>query len=98
MSYIKNGKYEFMLKEYEMLYSKFEMHYAAVEKTIGIYFLIIGGILSTNSFLIKDWNNFSIFFISDFQVFCCLFISTIGFITSMKVIEHRLLIIAYVKI
>lgn len=80
-----------------MLYSKFDMHYSAVEKTFAVYFLIIGGILSANSVIVKNWNAFSIFKLSDFQIFCCLFISTIGFVTTMKIIEHRLLIITYVK-
>lgn len=94
---VDEKKFQFMLKEYEMLYSKFEMHYSAVEKTITVYFLIIGGMLSANSVLIKDWDNFSLFSLRDFQIFCCLFISIIGFVTTMKIIEHRLLIITYVK-
>jgi hypothetical protein len=55
-----------MLKEYEMLYSKFEMHYNAVEKTITLYIVIIGAIISSNSFFIKDFNSFSIFELSNF--------------------------------
>lgn len=89
--------FEFMLKEYEMLYSKFEMHYNAVEKTIGLYFLIIGAVVSANSLFIKDDASFSIFSLSEFQISCCFFISIVGTIVLLKVIEHRLLIITYVK-
>lgn len=89
--------FEFMLKEYEMLYSKFEMHYAAVEKTIGLYFLIIGAIVSANGLFIKSDASFSIFSLSEFQISCCLFIFIVGTIVLLKVIEHRLLIITYVK-
>lgn len=70
--------FEFMLKEYEMLYSKFEMHYAAVEKTIGLYFLIIGAIVSANSLFIKSDVSFSIFSLSEFQISCCFFIFIVG--------------------
>jgi hypothetical protein len=73
------------------------MHYSAVEKTIGLYILIIGGILSTNSFMIKQSSTFSIFALNNFQIFCSFFISTVGLITTLKVIEHRILIITYVK-
>ena len=55
------NRFEFMIKEYEMLYSKFEMHYSAVEKTISFYILIIGAIISTNSFLLKNEEDFSVF-------------------------------------
>ncbi|MFI8377732.1 hypothetical protein [Leeuwenhoekiella sp. NPDC079379] len=89
--------FQFMLKEYEMLYSKFEMHYKAVEKTIGLFFLIIGGLISANGFLLKDIKQFSLFSLSEFQTFCCFFIFIIGSIVLLKVIEHRLLIITYVK-
>lgn len=93
----KENTFLFMLKEYEMLYSKFEMHYSAVEKTISLYFIIIGAILSANSFFIKDFNNFSIFSLTEFQIFCCIFIFILGSVNLLKVIEHRLLIITYVK-
>jgi hypothetical protein len=89
--------FQFMLKEYEMLYSKFEMHYGAVEKTITLYLVIVGGIISSNSFFIKDFKGFSIFSLTDFQIFCCLFVFIVGSVTIFKVIEHRLLIITYVK-
>jgi len=89
--------FEFMLKEYEMLYSKFEMHYGAVEKTIGLYFLIIGAIVSANGFFIKNDKSFSVFDLSEFQISCCFFIFIVGSIVALKIIEHRLLIITYVK-
>lgn len=89
--------FQFMLKEYEMLYSKFEMHYKAVEKTIGLYFLIIGAIVSANSFFIKKIDVFSIFDLSEFQLICCFFIFLLGTIATFKTIEHRLLTITYVK-
>lgn len=92
-----NKMFEFMLKEYEMLYSKFEMHYNAVEKTIALYFIVIGAIISANSFFIKGNSTFSIFNLSEFQIVCCLFIFIVGTVVSLKVIEHRLLIITYVK-
>lgn len=80
-----------------MLYSKFEMHYGAVEKTITLYFVIIGAIISSNSFFIKDFSNFSIFNLSNFQIYCCLFIFIVGSVTIFKIIEHRLLILTDVK-
>lgn len=89
--------FEFMLKEYEMLYSKFEMHYNSVEKTIGLYFLIIGAIVSANGFFIKNDSLFSLFSLSEFQIICCFFIFIVGTVVSLKIIEHRLLIITYVK-
>lgn len=89
--------FDFMLKEYELLYSKFEMHYSAVEKTIGVYILVIGGILSANGFLSEKLDTFSLFDLSQFQLVCSTFLGLLGFFVIMKVIEHRLLIIAYVK-
>lgn len=89
--------FDFMLKEYEMLYSKFEMHYKAVEKTIGLFFIIIGGVVSANGFFIKNIDAFSIFSLSEFQISCCFFIFILGSIVCLKTIEHRLLIITYVK-
>ena len=89
--------FQFMLKEYEMLYSKFDMHYNAVEKTITLYFVIIGAIISSNSFLIKNINEFYLFQLSDFQIICSLFISILGTISIFKIIEHRILTITYVK-
>ena len=93
----KNNNFNFMLKEYEMHYGKFEMHYNAVEKTISLYFIIIAGIISANGFFLKNINDFFIFELNDFQILCCLFIALIGLITILKVIEHRILIIKYVK-
>jgi hypothetical protein len=90
-------KFNFMLKEYEMNDNKFEMHYTAVEKTITVFFIIIASIISANGFLLKKPGEFNIFFLTDFQVFSSLFISLIGFITTLKVMEHRILIIKYVK-
>jgi Ca2+/Na+ antiporter len=89
--------FEFMLKEYEMLYSKFEMHYNSVEKTIALYFLIVSAMVSANSFFIENKASFSIFNLSEIQYVCCLFIFIIGTITCLKIIEQRLLIITYVK-
>jgi hypothetical protein len=94
---MENEKFQFMIKEYEMLYSKFEMHYAAVEKTIGLFFLIVAAIVSANGFLISEINSFSIFSLSEFQMACAAFIFATGSIAVLKVIEHRLLIITYVK-
>jgi hypothetical protein len=93
----KEKAFQFMLKEYEMLYGKFEMHYVAVEKTITLYLVIVGAIISSNSFLIKNLKMFSIFDLTNFQIFCSLFVFIVGSITIFKVIEHRLLIITYVK-
>lgn len=93
----KEQSFQFMLKEYEMLYSKFEMHYSAVEKTITLYIVIVGAIVSSNSFFIKELDKFSIFDLTSFQMYCCLFIFTVGSVTIFKTIEHRLLIITYVK-
>lgn len=90
-------KFEFMLKEYEMLYSKFEMHYGAVEKTIGLYFLIVGAIVSANGFLMGDAHSFTMFSLTEFQMACSIFIFIMGSMAILKVIEHRLLIITYVK-
>ncbi|MGM0934732.1 MAG: hypothetical protein ACQEWD_14950 [Bacteroidota bacterium] len=89
--------FEFMIKEYEMLYSKFEMHYNSVEKTIALYFLIVSAVVSANSFFIENKVPFSIFNLTEIQIICCLFIFIIGTITSLKIIEQRLLIITYVK-
>jgi hypothetical protein len=93
----KGSAFDYMIKEYELLYSKFEMHYNAVEKTISLYLLVTGAVFSANGFIIKDWAKFSIFNLSDFQILSSLFVSLIGVFTIMKVIEHRILIIAYVK-
>lgn len=93
----KEKAFQFMLKEYEMLYGKFEMHYEAVEKTITLYLVIVGAIISSNSFFIKNFKSFSIFDLTNFQTFCSLFVFFVGSVTIFKVIEHRLLIITYVK-
>lgn len=93
----ENLKFDFMLKEYEMLYSKFEMHYSAVEKSVAVFLLIVGAILSTSSLTIKDFESFDFFKISQFHLIGCLIMSILGFIITLKVIEHRLLVITYVK-
>lgn len=73
------------------------MHYNSVEKTISLYFIITGAIISANSFFIADLQEFSLFKFSEFQIACCFFIFVVGTIFLLKVIEHRLLIITYVK-
>lgn len=93
----KDNTFQFMLKEYEMLYSKFEMHYSAVEKTISLYFIIIGAVISANSFFMKDFLDFSIFSLSEFQILCSFLLFVLGSVNLFKIIEHRLLIITYVK-
>lgn len=93
----KEQSFQFMLKEYEMLYSKFEMHYGAVEKTITLYIVIVGAVISSNGFFIKKLDKFSIFDLTSFQMYCCFFIFIVGSVTIFKIIEHRLLIITYVK-
>lgn len=92
-----NKMFTFMLKEYEMLYSKFEMHYNAVEKTIALYFIIVGAVISANSILLSQDLDFSLFELSSLQIGCSFFIIVLGYILSLKVVEHRLLIITYVK-
>lgn len=86
-----------MLKEYEKLYSHVDLHYNAVEKTINFYFVLIGAIISLASFTDKSLQMIGIFDLSQTQLLLLFIISIMGTVIYLKVIEHRLLVIAYVK-
>lgn len=89
--------FQFMLKEYEKLYSHFDMHYSAVDKTINFYFVLIGAIISITSFSGKIIIQTGIFELSEIQLLFLFVLAIIGTVIYLKVIEHRLLVIAYVK-
>jgi len=89
--------FQFMLKEYEKLYSKFEMHYNAVEKSINFYVIIVGAIISLQSLLYNKAERISLFSLTGIQMLLLLIVSLFGYIIFLKVLEHRILIIAYVK-
>ena len=88
--------FQFMLKEYEKLYSKFEMHYQAVEKSINFYIIVIGAIISLQGLVYKT-EQISIFSLTGIQLLFLLITVIFGNIIYFKVVEHRILIIAYVK-
>jgi len=89
--------FQFMLKEYEKLYSKFEMHYNAVEKSINFYIIIVGAIISLQSLIYKKEDRISLFSLTGIQMLLLLIVTIFGYIIFLKVLEHRILIIAYVK-
>lgn len=89
--------FQFMLKEYEKLYGKFDMHYQAVEKSINFYFVLIGAVISFNGLVYTKFDGIEIFNLSGFQIIFLMILCLLGFLVFFKVIEHRLLIIAYVK-
>lgn len=87
-----------MLKEYEMIYSKFKMHYDAVERTFRIYLIIIGAVLSLIGFFLEgNSKSFSLFQMKNFELTLLSIVSFTGVFIYFKIVEHRLLIIAYVK-
>ena len=89
--------FQFMIKEYEKLYSKFEMHYTAVEKSINFYIIIVGAVISLQSLIYKKEDRISLFSLTGIQMLLLLIVSIFGYIIFLKVLEHRILIIAYVK-
>ena len=89
--------FQFMLKEYEKLYGKFDMHYQAVEKSINFYFALIGAVISLNGLVYNKLGNLNIYGLSGLQILFNLIICVLGTLIFFKVIEHRILIIAYVK-
>jgi hypothetical protein len=89
--------FQFMLKEYEMLYGKIDMHYQAVEKSITFYFVLIGAVISLNGLVYSKSDKIQIFNLSGLQNIFLVILCVLGLLIYFKVIEHRLLIIAYVK-
>lgn len=89
--------FQFMLKEYEMLYGKFQMHYEAVEKTINFYFILIGAVVSLSSLLGTKDTALEVFKFNGFQMLLIVIFAILGTQVFFKVVEHRLLLIAYVK-
>ncbi|NTS40784.1 hypothetical protein HRG84_07675 [Flavisolibacter sp. BT320] len=89
--------FQFMLKEYEKLYAHFDMHYQAVERSINFYFVLIGAVISFNGLVYNKENKIVLFSLAGTQLMFLLILCVLGCLVYFKVIEHRLLIIAYVK-
>ncbi len=87
----------FMLQEHEIYHGMFERHYRATERAISFYFVLIAGIMSLNGFLMTDGKSFSLFNLSDMQLCSCLFLGGFGVVVIFNVLEHRLLMLKYVK-
>lgn len=95
----KEQDFDFMLKEYEMLYGKFQMHYDAVEKSIRTYLIIVAALLSSLGLFYPEDNieNFNLFRLNTSILLMLFVVTLIGVFTFLNVVEHRLLIIAYVR-
>lgn len=89
--------FQFMMQENEKFYENIEKHFGSIEKTISAFLIIIASLVSVNGFMIKNAKGFSIFDLNSFEIITSCFISIIGIGTFIKVVEHRLLIHAYVK-
>lgn len=87
--------FQFMIKEYEKLYGKLDSHQSAVEKTIQFYYVLIGALVSFNAAF--DKGELNVFKLEGAKFFVFFIIAIVGVITYFKIVEHRLLIIAYVK-
>lgn len=87
-----------MTLEYEFYSGKAEMHYKAVESTIRLYFVLIGALLTIWAYIYKDdISSFDIYKLNPIIILTTIIILVIGILSFLKVAEHRLLIIAYVK-
>lgn len=87
-----------MKLEYEFYSGKAEMHYNAVESTIRLYFVLIGALLTIWAYIYKDnISSFDICNLNPIIKFTTFILLVIGILSFLKVAEHRLLIIAYVK-
>jgi hypothetical protein len=91
-----NEAFAFMLQENDKAYQMIERHFDSAEKSTTSYLVIIAAVVSINGYLQKE-KEFSIFQLTDFQILCAFFITIIGTIILLKVIEHRLIIISYTK-
>lgn len=86
-----------MLQEHEIYHNTSDSQHRAVERVTTVYFLLVGGVMSLNGFLMKDVASFSIFELTDFQVWSCLFLGVLGRVVISNVLEHRLLLLKYKK-
>lgn len=91
--------FQFMLKEYEMQYGHFERHYEAVEKSFRFFLLIVGAISSFVGILYKDQDlrKFELYDLAVLPIVLLALTSIFGLLIFLRIIEHRLLIIEYVK-
>lgn len=89
---------EFMKLEYQFYSEKSELHYKAVDATIRLYFILIAGFMSVLAYVYKD--NLEAFIICKINILllgilAILFV--IGLITLFKIIEHRILLLSYIR-
>lgn len=91
--------FEFMLKEYEMQYGHFERHYEAVEKSFRLFLVIVGAISSFVGLIYQDQelSKFELFDLEVLPLVLFTLTSIFGLLIFLRIIEHRLLIIEYVK-
>ncbi|MBI9062566.1 MAG: hypothetical protein JEZ14_11320 [Marinilabiliaceae bacterium] len=99
MEEINNDKMEKLMElEYVFYSDKCEMHYKAVENAIKIYFILIGIILSAFAAVYKDEKNIIEIFQCNYPLIVTeAVLSFLGCITFFRVVEHRLLILSYVR-
>ena len=89
--------FQYMLQEHQVYHGMFDRHYSAVERAVSFYFVLIAGVMSLNGFMIKDGSSFSMFRLTDLQLFSCFFLGCFGVVVIFNVLEHRLLQLKYVK-
>ncbi len=90
--------FELMKLEYQFYSEKADLHYRAVESTMRLYFVLVAGFMSLIAYVYKD--NFDALQINQLNILILgitgvLFI--IGLITYLKVAEHRLLLLNYIR-
>ncbi|WP_460570912.1 hypothetical protein [Flaviaesturariibacter terrae] len=86
-----------MIKEYEKLYGKLDAHQQVIEKTIQFYLVFIGALISFISFSKRDVENLHLFKLDILKIFSFSLVSLVGLFIFFKIVEHRILVIAYVK-
>jgi hypothetical protein len=88
---------DFMLKEYEYNNKSFEIHYKAVELTFNLFLVIITSFIGILSLVYKDEVNINIFHLDDLSLMIVFIASLSGLFLYLKMVEHRLLLITYVR-
>ena len=89
---------EFMLKEYEYYNKLFEIHYKAVELTFNLFLIIVSAFIGVLSFVYKDSiSQLNVFELDDLSLAFIFIGATAGLFLYFKMVEHRILIITYVR-
>jgi hypothetical protein len=84
--------------EYTFYSDKCDMHYKAVENAIKIYFIVIGLVISVFTAIYKDQKDlYNLMQSNSTLIIAELILWLVGCITFFRVLEHRLLILSYVR-